>query len=83
MNQILKYIARVMMREMERSKSFSDIQFGFRTKKTSYQAIMSINTIINHAHQARVGFAISNTDCKSAFDCYIPEIIRVGLLLKG
>ena len=38
---------------------------------------------INHAHQARVGLAISDTDCKSAFDCCILEIIRLGLLSKG
>ena len=59
------------------------MQFGFRTKRTTYQAIMNINTMIDHAHQARVGLAISDTDCKSAFNCCIPEIIRLGLLSKG
>ena len=44
---------------------------------------MSINKMIDHAHQARVGRAISDTDCKSAFDCCIPEIIWLGLLSKG
>ena len=44
---------------------------------------MSINTMIDHAHQVRVGLAISDTDCKSSFDCCIPEIIWLGLLSKG
>ena len=45
--------------------------------------IMCINTIINHAHESRVGFTISDTDGKSAFDCCIPEVIHLGLLSKG
>ena len=83
LNQILKYIARVSMREMEKTGRFSDMHFGFWAKRTTYQAIMNINTMIDHAHQARVGLAISGTDCKSAFNCCIPEIIRLGLLSKG
>ena len=75
LNQILKHIAQVSMREMEKTDSLSDMQFGFWAKRTTYQAVMSINTMINHAHQARVGFAISDTDCKSAFNCCIPEVI--------
>ena len=71
------------MCEMERAESFPDMQFGFRTRRTTYQAVMSINTTINHAHQARVVFAISDTDCKAAFNCCIPEIIQLGPLLKG
>ena len=59
------------------------MQFGFRTKRTTYQAIMSFNTMIDQAHQARVGLEISDTDCKPAFDCCIPEIIQLGLLFKG
>ena len=39
--------------------------------------------MMDHAHHARVGFAISDTDCKSAFNCCIPEIIRLGLLSNG
>ena len=58
------------------------MQFGFRTKRTIYQTIMSINTTIDHAHQARVGLAILDTDCKTAFDCCIQEITHVGLLSK-
>ena len=75
LNQILKHIARVAIHEMERTKSISDMQFGFRTRRATYQAIMSINTMIDHAHQVRVGFTISDTNCKSAFNCCIPEII--------
>ena len=59
------------------------MQFGFWTRRTTHQAIMCINTMINHAHNVRVSFAISDTDCKSAFDCCIPEIICLGLLSKG
>ena len=29
------------------------------------------------------GFTILDTDCISAFDCCIPEIIQLGLLLRG
>ena len=71
------------MSEMEKTESFSDMQFGFRAKRTTYQEIMSINTMINHTHKARVGFAISDTDCKSVFGCCIPEVIQLGLLSKG
>ena len=71
------------MRDMEKMKSFSDMQFRFRAKRTTHQAVMSIKTIIDHAHQARVGFAITDTDCKSAFDCCILEVIQLGLLSKG
>ena len=71
------------MHEMEKMGRFSDMQFGFLAKQTTYQAIMSIETMIDHAHQARVGLAISDTDCKSAFDCFIPEVVRLGLLSKG
>ena len=39
--------------------------------------------MINHTHQARVDLEISDTDCKSAFDCCILKIIRLGLLSKG
>ena len=83
LNQILKHIARVTMREMERIESFSDMQFGFRTRRTTYQAVMSINTMIDHTHQAKVVFAILDTDCNSAFNCCIPEIIQLCLLSKG
>ena len=83
LNHILKHLAWVTMREMEKIEGISDMQLGFRTRRTTYQAIMCIISMIDHAHQARVGFAISDTDCKSAFNCCILEIIHLGLLSKG
>ena len=58
LNQEFKHIARVGMQEMERTDGFLDMQFGLQARRTTYQAIMSINTMIDHAHQARVGFVI-------------------------
>ena len=41
-NKILKHLTRLAMREMEKIEGFLDIKFGFRTRKTTYQAINKI-----------------------------------------
>ena len=38
--------------------------------------------MIDIAHQARIGFATADADCRAAFDCVIPEIIRLALIAK-
>ena len=84
LNQILKWASREMMREIEKKPDgLSDTQFGLRKHCTTHQAILSTTTMINIAHQAQVGFAIGDADCREAFDCVIPEIIRLALIAKG
>ena len=39
--------------------------------------------MIDIAHQARIGFATADADCRAAFDCIIPEVIRLALLAEG
>ena len=86
LNHILKWAIREMMREIEKNPDeLSDMQFGFGFRKhhTTHQAILSATTMIDIAHQARIGFATADADCRAAFDCVIPEIIRLALIAKG
>ena len=84
MNQILKWASREMMREIERRPDrLSDMQFGFQKHHTTHQAILSTTSMIDIAHQARIGFATAGADCRAALDCVIPEMIRLALIAKG
>ena len=84
LNQVLKWASREIMREIEkRPDGLSDMQFGFRKHRTTHQAILSTTSMIDIAHQARIGFATADADCRAAFDCVIPEIIRLALIAKG
>ena len=42
-----------------------------------------MTSMIDIAHQARIRFATGDADCRAAFDCVIPEIIRLALIAKG
>ena len=84
LNQILKWASREMMREIEKKPDrLSDMQFGFRKHRMTHQAILSTITMIDIAHQAQIGFATADADCRAAFNCVIPEIIRLALIAKG
>ena len=79
LNQVLKWASREKMREIEkRPDGLSGMQFGFRKHRTMHQAILSKTSMIDIAHQARIGFATADADCRAAFDCVIPEIIRLA-----
>mmetsp|Transcript_19961 Transcript_19961/g.30616 ORF Transcript_19961/g.30616 Transcript_19961/m.30616 type:complete len:202 (+) Transcript_19961:728-1333(+) len=43
---------------------------------------MSIITAIEIVRQAQTGFVLVETDCKAAFDCCIPEIVKMSWLAK-
>ena len=43
------------MHEMEKINGFSDIKFGIWARRTTYHAIMCINTMINQTHKVRAG----------------------------
>ena len=65
-----------MMKAIERRPNgLSDMQFGFRKHHTTHQAILSTTLMIDIAHQAHIGFATADADCRAAFDCVIPEVI--------
>ena len=69
LNQVLKWASREIMRAIEkRPDGLSNMQFGFRKHRTTHQAIMSTTSMINIAHQARIGFATADADCRAAFD---------------
>ena len=72
------------MREIEKlDDGLSDMQHGFRKGRNTYHSAMSIITAIDIFRQARTGFALVETDCKAAFDCCIPEIVKMSWLAKG
>ena len=48
--------------------------------KTTYQATLTLVSIMDLAALARSNIATVDTDCKSAFDCCDPELIRIKLL---
>mmetsp|Transcript_19971 Transcript_19971/g.30637 ORF Transcript_19971/g.30637 Transcript_19971/m.30637 type:complete len:205 (-) Transcript_19971:286-900(-) len=81
-NFLLKHIGKRVMRSVEKNKGFSDMQHGFRKRRNTYHSAMSIITAINIFRQARTGFALVETDCKAAFDCCIPEIVKMSWLSK-
>ena len=57
------------------------MQFGFRKGKTTYQATLAVVSTMDLAALARTHIATVDTDCKSAFDCCIPELQGDDLLL--
>ena len=72
------------MRAIEkRPDGLSDMQLSFRKHRTTHQAILSTTSTIDIAHQGRIGFVTADADCRAAFDCIIPEIIRLALIAKG
>ena len=84
LDQILKWASREMIKEIKRRPDgLSDMQFGFRKHHTTHQAILSMTSMIDIAHQARIGFATADADCRAAFKCVIPEVIRLAITAKG
>ena len=84
LNQVLKWASREIMRAIEkRPDGLSDTQFRFRKHCTRHQAMLSMTMMNNIAHQAQIGFATADVDCRAAFDCVIPEIIRLAFIAKG
>ena len=82
-NFLLKHIGKRVMRSVEKNNCLSDMQHGFRKRRNTYHSAMSIITAIDIFRQARTGFALVETDCKAAFDCCIPEIVKLSWLSKG
>ena len=83
-NFALKHVARTAMRELEKNDGgFSEMQYGFRKGKTTYQATLAVVSIMDLAALARTLIATVDTDCKSAFDCCIPELIKIKMLAMG
>ena len=59
------------------------MQYKFRKGKTTYQATLAVVSIMELAALARTNIATVDTDCKSAFSCCVPELIRIKLLAMG
>ena len=73
-----------MIKEIKRKPNgLSDMQYIFRKHRTTHQAILSMTSMIDIAHQAHIGFGTADADCRAAFDCVIPEVIRLALIAKG
>ena len=51
--------------------------------KTTYQETLAAVSVMALAALARTNIATVDTDCKSAFNCCIPELIRIKLLVMG
>ena len=82
--QVLKWASREIMRAIEKlPDGRSDMQFGFRKHRTTHQEFLSMTSMIDIARQARIGVASADADRRAAFDCVIPEIIRLALIAKG
>ena len=80
----MKHIARTAMRELEKNDGgFSEMQYSFRKGKTTYQATLAVVSIMDLAALARTHIATVDTDCKSAFNCCIPELIKIKMLAMG
>ena len=72
------------MRESEKNNGgFSEMQYRFRKRKMTYQATLAVVSIMNLPALARNNITTVDTDCKSAFNCCIPELIRIKLLAMG
>ena len=72
------------MRELEKNDGeFSDMQYGFRKGKMTYQVTLAVVSIMDLAALARTHIATVDTDCKPAFDCCIPELIKINMLAMG
>ena len=57
LNQILKWESREMIKEIKRKPNgLSDMQYIFRKHRTTHQAILSMTSMIDIAHQAHIGF---------------------------
>ena len=83
-NFALKHAARTVMREFENCKGdFSEMQYGFKIRKTMFQATLVVVSIMDLAALARTIIATVDTDCKFALDCCIPDFIRIKLLAIG
>ena len=83
-NFLLKHIGRQAMRSIEQLENgLSDMQHGFRKGRNTYHSAMSIITAMDIFRQACTGFALVETDCKAAFDCCIPEIVKMSWLANG
>ena len=83
-NFALKHVARTAMREYEKNEGgFSEMQYGYRKRKTTYQATLAVVSIMDLAALARTNIATVDTDCKSPFNCCIPELIWIKMLATG
>ena len=59
------------------------MQYGFRKGKMTYQVTLAVVSIMDLATLARTNIATVDTYCKVAFDCCIPELIRIKMLAMG
>ena len=72
------------MRESEKNNGgFSEMQYRFRKRKMTYQATLAVVSIMDLTALARTNIATVDTDYKPAFDCCIPELIRINMLAMG
>ena len=72
------------MRKLERNKGgFSEMQYRFRKAKATYQATLALVSILDLAALASYNIATIDTDCKSAFNWYIPGLIKIKMLAMG
>ena len=56
------------------------MQYGFRKGKTTYQATLAMVSIMDLAALARTHITTVDTDCKSAFDCCVPVVVKIKML---
>ena len=84
LNLILKLkLSKHVMRSIEDHPLQSlraDNQNGFHPNRSTDQAVLGNRVSIDIAHQHRTPFATLETDCKSAFDCYDPNLTVISHL---
>ena len=60
---MLEHVARTAMRELEKNKGgFSEMQYGFRKRKMTYQATLAVVSIMDLAALARTNIDTVDTD---------------------